>query len=181
MADSKVVIDLTNFKDRSSSRVPEGRYTVVVEDTELAKTKNNDDMINVWYRIVGGDEDGQTIIDRLTLTEKAMFRVVGFMKAIGLQTPNKRLQINVDKFIGKRLQIDVEDGEPYKGRVSSEVRGYMKAPAASAPAASPDLPDEGDDDAGTDDSADDSANSGAGDASGVSDDSDEVDLDAIEL
>lgn len=139
MAD--VIIDLTNYKDRSGARVQPGTYRVVVEDAELDKSKAGNDMINTWYRIQGGEFDGQTLIDRLTLTENAMFRVVGFMQAIGLPTPKKKLKLNLQHFIGKTLDVEVDDGDPYNGRVRSEIRGYMRATGASASSETTDLED----------------------------------------
>lgn len=122
-------VDLSNYKDRVGGHVAEGRYRVLVEDVEPDESKAKNPMINVWLRVVGGPHDGATIIDRLVLTEKSMFRVVGFMQAIGLPTPKKKFTIDIRKFLNRQLLVDVEDGEPYNGKVKSEVRGYMKLPA----------------------------------------------------
>lgn len=124
-----MTIDLTNYKDRVGGHVAEGRYRVMVEDVEPDESKAKNPMINVWFRVVGGPHDGATIIDRLVLTEKSMFRVVGFMQAIGLPTPKKRFTLDIRKFLNRQLLVDVEDGEPYNGKVKSEVRGYMKLPS----------------------------------------------------
>lgn len=121
-----VTIDLSNYKDKVGSRVTPGRYRVLVEDAELTQSAAGNPMINLWFRVQGGDFDGATIVDRLTQTENALFRTVAFMQAIGMPTPRKRLQINLRQFVGKVLDIDVEDGDPYNGRVKSEVRGYLK-------------------------------------------------------
>lgn len=124
-----MTIDLTNYKDRVGGHVAEGRYRVMVEDVEPDESKAKNPMINVWLRVVGGPHDGATIIDRLVLTDKSMFRVVGFMQAIGLPTPKKKFTLDIRKFLNRQLLVDVEDGEPYNGKVKSEVRGYMKLPA----------------------------------------------------
>ena len=134
MADDSLIIDLTNYKDRVGSRVPPARYRVQVEDAENDKSSNGNPMVNLWLRIVGGEYDGHTIVDRLVITDRSLFRVVGFMQAIGLPTPKKRLKINIRQFLGKTLDVDIEDGEPYNGRVKSEVRGYLKVAGGSAPA-----------------------------------------------
>lgn len=140
-------IDLSNYKDRVGSRVKPGRYRVLVEDAELDKSKAGNTMINMWLRVVGGEFAGSTLVDRLTITEKSLFRVVGFMQAIGLPTPKKRVQLNLSTFVGKQLDVDVEDGEPYNGRTKSEVRGYLRIPAgeraATVPADLPPVEDEG--------------------------------------
>jgi len=146
-----MTVDMTNYKDRVGGHVAEGRYRVMVEDVEPDESKAKNPMINVWLRVVGGPHDGATIIDRLVLTEKSLFRVVGFMQAIGLPTPKKKFTLDIRKFLNRQLLVDVEDGEPYNGKVKSEVRGYMKLPAdavvetMTASGAGPDdLPVEGD-------------------------------------
>src|SRR5699024_1661645 len=76
-ADGKVTIDLSNYKDRVGSRVAEGTYRVLVEDAEQTEARSGNAMINLFFRIQGGEFDGATIVDRLVLTEKSLFRVVG--------------------------------------------------------------------------------------------------------
>lgn len=195
MAGDELIVDLTNYKDRVGNRVVPGRYTVVVEDAENDTAKSGNAMVNLWLRVQGGEFDGATIVDRLVITEKSLFRVVGFMQAVGLPTPKKRLKMNVRGFIGRTLDIDVEDGEPYNGRVKSEVRGYMRAVGAGAAAeATTDLDD-------LDTEAETAAADPAPEASAVADsapaeaapaakeeaapaasaDADEVDLDSIDL
>ena len=121
-----VVVDLSNYKDRNGARVPEGTYRVVVEDAEQSKAKTGNVMITVWLRIVGGEFDGETIVDRLTLTEKSLFRVVGFLQAIGIKTPRSRLRVPLEAIKGKTLDVEAVDGEPYMNRIKSEVRSYMR-------------------------------------------------------
>lgn len=153
MAAEEMVIDLSNYKDRVGARVAPDRYRVQVEDVEAAMSQVGNPMVNVWFRIIGGEFDGQTIVDRLTVTERSMFRVVGFMQAIGLPTPKKRLKLNIRQFVGKVLDIDVADGEPYNGRVKSEVRAYIRAAGAGAGAAGADLEEDEFEEPETDNSA----------------------------
>lgn len=141
MSGYEVQVDLTHFKDRVGSRVAPGRYRVVTEDAEVDKSSNGNDMILLNLRIMGGEFDGSTIVDRLVLTEKSLFRYVGYAQAIGMQTPKKRLRIDVRSFINKVLEIEVTDGEPYMGKVKSEVRGYFKVEKAKGGNGQPDLDD----------------------------------------
>lgn len=128
---AEITVDLTNYKDKVGSRIAPGEYRVVVDDAELDKSRAGNDMINVWYRVLDGEFKDSSITDRLTITEKALFRVVAFMQAVGLPTPRKRLNLNLRNFIGKQLIITVDDGEPYNGRVKSEVRDYAKVAKSS--------------------------------------------------
>lgn len=129
---NEVTIDLTNYKDKTGSRVAPGRYKVIVDDLEQSQARSGNAMIVLWFRVLDGEFSGSTVLDRLVLTENSMFRVVGFMQAVGIPTPKKRLKINLKQFLGKVLEIDVEDGEPYNGRVKSEVRGYMRITGQAA-------------------------------------------------
>lgn len=127
MATDNMIIDLTNYKDRFGQRVAPGRYTVRVADAEPDETGDGRPMINLFLEVLDeGEFEGSTVVDRLLPAhEKALFRVVNFMRAIGLPTPKKRLQINLRSWIGKVLEVDLDDGNPYNGVVRSEVRGYM--------------------------------------------------------
>ena len=122
----EIIIDLSNYKDTSSARVPEGRYRVVVDDVETDTAKTGNTVIKVWLRILGGVQDGEVIIDRLTLTDKAMFRVVGFMQGIGIPTPKKRLALDLRSFLHRQVDVDVEDDEPYNGRIKSKITQYIR-------------------------------------------------------
>lgn len=142
MADNKVnlktVIDLSNYKDSGNVRIPEGRYRAIVDDVDLDKSRAGNTMIKVWMRVLGGEHDGAVILDRLTLTDKAMFRVVGFMQGIGIKTPKKKLQINLGTFLNRQVDIEVVDGEPYNGRIRSEIVQYIRVAQPKAEESSED-------------------------------------------
>lgn len=128
------VIDLSNYRDRFGSRVPEGDYLVEIDEIEVGKSSNNDPMWTVFLRIVGGEYDGNTLVDRLTQTEKAMFRVVGFLNGMGVKTGRKKLKVDLDRLTGRKVRVSVSDGDPFNGTIRSEVRGYTRfVSAKSAP------------------------------------------------
>lgn len=126
MSSTDIIVDLTNYRDTVGSRVAPGRYRVQVEDVEVTKSNAGNPMINLFLRVMGGEFEGQTLVDRLPQTPKAMFRTVAFMQAIGMPTPRKRLKINTANFVGRIVDVDVEDGEPYNGRIRSEIRGFSR-------------------------------------------------------
>lgn len=141
---SNLTIDLRNFRDTSGSRVEPGRYRVQVEWAEETQARSGNTMITLGLNILGGEYNGSTLVDRLVLTDRSLFRVVAFLQAIGIPTPKKRLSISTDKFVGKVLEVNVDDGDPYNGTVKSEVRGYVKV-TQQEKAADADLPDSDDD------------------------------------
>lgn len=182
MADNKVnlktVIDLSNYKDSGNVRIPEGRYRAIVDDVDLDKSRAGNTMIKVWMRVLGGEHDGAVILDRLTLTDKAMFRVVGFMQGIGIKTPKKKLQINLGTFLNRQADIEVVDGEPYNGRIRSEIAQYIRVAQPKAEESSEDDLDALE--AATEDEAPAAEPAKASPAEEVSEDSDENPWDAGE-
>lgn len=129
------ILDLTNYRDRNGARVPEGNYLVQVEEVEVGKSSSKGTpQWTVYLQIIGGDQDGQTLIDRLYLTEGAMFRVVGFLNGIGVKTSKKKMKIDTSKLVGRKARVDVADGEPYNGTIRSDIKGYQRfVSAKSAP------------------------------------------------
>ena len=73
-----------------------------------------------------------------------MFRSAAFLQALGVKIAKKKIALNPKSLLDRPVDIVVEDGEPYNGRVKSEVREYLRAtkPAESKPAASDPMADE---------------------------------------
>lgn len=139
-----LTFDFTNYKDTSTAHVPAGTYHAEVSDFEETTSKAGNAMFVVYLEIIEGPHAGQQIIDRLPQTEKAMFRSAAFLQALGVKIAKKKIALNPRSLIGRPVDIVVEDGEPYNGRVKSEVREYLRAakPAKSEPAAADPMADE---------------------------------------
>lgn len=137
--------DFTNYRETGSAQVPAGTYRARVNDFEETESKAGNAMFVVYLEIIDGPYTGKQIIDRLPQTEKAMFRSAAFLQALGVKIAKKRIALNPKSLIGRPVDILVEDGEPFNGRVRSEVREYLRAtkPAAKAEPVA-DLPDEED-------------------------------------
>lgn len=139
-----LTFDFTNYKDTSTAHVPAGTYHAEVADFEETVSKADNVMFVVYLRITEGPYAGQQIIDRLPQTERAMFRSAAFLQALGVKIAKKKIALNPKSLVDRPVDIVVEDGEPYNGRVKSEVREYLRAtkPAESKPAAADPLADE---------------------------------------
>ena len=139
-----LTFDFTNYKDTSTAHVPAGTYRAEVSDFEETTSKAGNAMFVVYLEIIEGPHAGQQIIDRLPQTEKAMFRSAAFLQALGVKIAKKKIALNPRSLIGRPVDIVVEDGEPYNGRVRSEVREYLRAtkPAKAEPAAADPMFDE---------------------------------------
>lgn len=134
--------DFTNYRDTGSARVEPGTYTAQVTDFLETVSKADNIMFEVYLEITSGPFAGKQIIDRLPQTEKAMFRSAAFLQALGVKIARKRMALNPKSLIGRMVDILVEDGEPYNGRVKSEVREYLRA-TKPAKKAEPELPEDG--------------------------------------
>lgn len=134
-----LTFDFTNYKDTSTAHVAPGTYRAEVSDFEETTSKAGNAMFVVYLEITEGAHAGQQIIDRLPQTEKAMFRSAAFLQALGVKIAKKKIALNPRSLIGRPVDIVVEDGEPYNGRVRSEVREYLRAtkPAKAEPADDP--------------------------------------------
>lgn len=134
-----LIFDFTNYKDTSTAHVPAGTYHAEVSDFEETTSKASNTMFVVYLEITQGPHAGQQIIDRLPQTEKAMFRSAAFLQALGVKIAKKKIALNPRSLIGRPVDIVVEDGEPYNGRVKSEVREYLRAtkPAKAEPTDDP--------------------------------------------
>ena len=134
-----LTFDFTNYKDTSTAHVAPGTYRAEVSDFEETTSKAGNAMFVVYLEITEGPHAGQQIIDRLPQTEKAMFRSAAFLQALGVKIAKKKISLNPRSLIGRPVDIVVEDGEPYNGRVKSEVREYLRAtkPAKAEPADDP--------------------------------------------
>lgn len=122
-----LTFDFTNYKDTSTAHVPAGTYHAEVSDFEETTSKADNVMFVIYLRIIEGPYAGQQIIDRLPQTEKAMFRSAAFLQALGVKIAKKKIALNPKSLIDRPVDIVVEDGEPYNGRVKSEVREYLRA------------------------------------------------------
>lgn len=122
-----MTFDFTNYKDTSTAHVAPGTYHAEVSDFEETTSKAGNAMFVVYLAITEGPHAGQQIIDRLPQTEKAMFRSAAFLQALGVKIAKKKISLNPRSLIGRPVDIVVEDGEPYNGRVKSEVREYLRA------------------------------------------------------
>lgn len=141
MPKDELILDLSTYKERTSSHVAPGLYHAVVEDIEIGESKGAKTagaaMISVYLRVVGGEFDGCMIIEHLIDSPVTMFRMVGFCQAIGVisqNIPKKRVRVLPQTWKGRHLMIQVDDGEPYRGVVKSEVRVFVRMPSGSSSA-----------------------------------------------
>lgn len=140
----KFTADFSEYKDRFGGYVAPGRYLATIEDAEGDLSKAGNEMVILSLRIrTPGDFQNTVLIDRFTLTKKALFRIVNFLEVLtGKPVPRKSITLDTDKWLGRQIAIEVEDRE-YNGKTSSNVTAYFKPSLMTGPAddAGADLPE----------------------------------------
>src|SRR5450755_1873232 len=116
-----IVVDFSGVETGGGrTRVPEDDYRVVVKAVKQTESKAGNQML-VWdFEISAGKFKGKTLRDRTVLTKEAMWKLKQVLEAMGMQVPNKKVALQLAKYIGKELGVTTVDDE-YEGRISSKV------------------------------------------------------------
>lgn len=82
-------------------------YTI--EDEMGQKLKLDNDSVSIKLEVVGGDEEGRSLLQRLTLDEnsKGFFATRLLLKALGMDYKGKGLTIDTDLWVGLQLYATV--------------------------------------------------------------------------
>lgn len=86
------------------------------QDDEMGqKLKLGPDDISVKCEVVGGAEEGRTLLQRLTLDEdgKGFWATRIFLKAIGESYKGNSLEVDTDRFIGRQFYATVVHNGKY--------------------------------------------------------------------
>lgn len=104
-----------------SARVPEDDYKAKIIEIIDKPSSAGDPMLTLTYQITEGKHKGKKIKDRIVLTEKVLWKLRQLLEAQGKTVPEKLFKLNIDKLMGPEVAITVVDGEPYRGRIKSEI------------------------------------------------------------
>lgn len=110
---------------QGGSRVLPGTYQATVSKAQVKKSSNGNPMIELTFQVrkdIEQPHGGQNVFDRLVLTEKSMWKVQTYAKAMGLPDG-----MEVDTYeelatLMKDRNIEVEVGErEYEGKTYAQV------------------------------------------------------------
>lgn len=120
-------LDLTNYREKVSCTVPDGRYLTRVTDVEVGNARSSgDSMATLWLTITEGDYAGEQFVTRVMLEGKGIFKTVEFLNALGQATPRQRLNINTQSWMNKLVYVDSVPGREFGGRTPSDVGGFIR-------------------------------------------------------
>jgi hypothetical protein len=127
-----------NFKGveawSGGSVLPPGKHRVVIADVEETTSSNGNDQIKVRFEGLG-NQAGSAITDWITVNENTLGRVLGFLRAAGLEVPEDEFEIPTGRLLDQQLTIVVREERIEQGQrageMTAKVKAYLPAEAGS--------------------------------------------------
>ena len=165
---AKHILDFSNYAEQQTSEgIQAGKYLARITKAVDSESKNGNTYILLNMQVIGGPkehvESKSVLVDRLTLSDNALFRLANFLPAIGIPV-DKKVAFDSKQFIGQKV-VAIVDMEEYQGQPRPAVKRYApvstwegEVPAAPATAAANDFEEDAEEvstvaDSGTDSNA----------------------------
>lgn len=149
---AKHILDFSNYAEQQTSEgIQAGKYLARITKAVDSESKNGNTYILLNMQVIGGPkehvESKSVLVDRLTLSDNALFRMANFLPAIGIPV-DKKVAFDSKQFVGKKV-VAIVDMEEYQGQPRPAVKRYApvstwegELPAAPATAAADDFEEE---------------------------------------
>ena len=119
----RVKLDMTGVE--SYTRCPEGEWLAKLSSIEEGTVQGSgDDCLKARFEVIKGSAEGCAVFETFSLTEKALWKLKGFLEAIGMKA-NGKLSLDLDKLEGKVCIIEVIHDE-YNGQKRAKIASYLK-------------------------------------------------------
>lgn len=120
-------INLTGVEAwKGGGLLPAGTHHVEITDATEKTSSGGNPQTEVELRAIGGEYEGGTIRDWITLTPEAFGRVRQFLEAVSYEIPDGEFEMPTSQVVGRQCQILVRD-ELYQGETKTKVKAYMPA------------------------------------------------------
>ena len=124
----KLKMDFTGVE--SFVKCAEGEHIAVLREVEEKSSSNGNDMLAVTFEVTKGTSTGAKLYDNFVLTEKALWKLKGYLEVVGVKADGK-IVVDLDKLVGKACIISVSH-EEYNGNTKARIDGYKKLEAKAA-------------------------------------------------
>lgn len=105
-------------------RIPEGEYTVKVDEVKKGVSSNDNEQFEWIFKGVSGKAKGKTFYFYTPLVEQALWKLRETLTALGLEVPEGPMDIDLDELTDLEGVAMVEDDE-YKGKIRSKISGFV--------------------------------------------------------
>lgn len=142
---AKHILDFSNYAEQQTSEgIQAGKYLARITKAVDSESKNGNTYILLNMQVIGGPKEHvdskSVLVDRLTLSDNALFRMANFLPAIGIPV-DKKVAFDSKQFVGKKV-VAIVEMEEYQGQPRPAVKRYApvptwegELPSAPAPAA----------------------------------------------
>lgn len=149
---AKHILDFSNYAEQQTSEgIQAGKYLARITKAVDSESKNGNTYILLNMQVIGGPKEHvdskSVLVDRLTLSDNALFRMANFLPAIGIPV-DKKVAFDSKQFVGKKV-VAIVEMEEYQGQPRPAVKRYApvstwegELPAAPATAAADDFEEE---------------------------------------
>jgi hypothetical protein len=149
---AKHILDFSNYAEQQTSEgIQAGKYLARITKAVDSESKNGNTYILLNMQVIGGPKEHvdskSVLVDRLTLSDNALFRMANFLPAIGIPV-DKKVAFDSKQFIGKKV-VAIVDMEEYQGQPRPAVKRYApvstwegELPTVPATAAADDFEEE---------------------------------------
>lgn len=87
--------------------LPDGIYPAEIVEASAAVSKNDNDMIDMKFKVIDHEFAGQIFYDRIIFTEKLKPRIKLITKRLGFDVDNGPFDIQPEMLIGRKCQCDI--------------------------------------------------------------------------
>jgi hypothetical protein len=116
----KLKVNMTGVE--SYVKCAEGEHIAVLKEIEEKESQNGSDMLAAVFEVIKGSSTGARVFDNFVLTEKALWKLKGYLEAVGMKADGK-IVIDLDKLVGKTCIINVLH-EEYNGQTRAKIDGF---------------------------------------------------------
>jgi hypothetical protein len=100
-------VDFTGVADANEfTPVPEGTYTVEVDQVDEEVSQKGDELLKVRLHVIEGEHAGALVFDRLYFSQRALPRVKLVLDAMGLSTSGE-VDVTPGLLLGRKCRVDV--------------------------------------------------------------------------
>lgn len=150
-----LTVDFSGVESGGAPRLPEGDYLAKVKSIKKTTAESSGNTMLKWeWEITEGKHKGKVLRDNTVLSPRALWRLKKVLEALGVEVPDSALKLDLKSYIGESCGITVTDGEPYEGRIKSEISDFIDESVVTGDDVEDDE-DDSDDDSDDDDFDDD--------------------------
>lgn len=123
---SKITVDFSNVREGSTfspRRLPEGSYLADITRVEHKESSKGNPML--VFTFIPVEHPTAVYPYYVVLADNQLWKLRALLLAAGKDVPKRKVTVDPESIVGKKIMIDLEDDE-WEGREKSVVAGVFK-------------------------------------------------------